>query len=106
MPMPSSNQAADIIHTDVDAPSKREPRRKNDVRNAEHLPSTDAVDLTSDARTKQSGDHQRRRERREEPVARNPEIARDRIGQDRRQIVARAPRQRLGGTKRRDDAEP
>ena len=67
---------------------QREPRRENDVGGAENLPSADAIDLPPDPRAEQSGNHQRSRERGEEPVARDPEVARDRIGQDGRQIVA------------------
>ena len=69
MPTPSSSQAADIVHDRGRCAEQGEPRGENDVRGAEHLPSADAVDLAPDPRAEQSGDHQRRRERREEPVA-------------------------------------
>lgn len=72
----------------------------------EDLSSSDAVDLAPHVRAKQSGYHQRCGECREEPVAGNPEIVRDRIGQDGRQIVARSPREGLRGAERRDHPKP
>jgi hypothetical protein len=62
--------------------------------------AADPIDLPSDAWPEQSGDHQRSGECREKPVARNPKVVRDRIGENGRQIVARSPRQRLGRAKR------
>jgi len=61
------------------------------------------INLPADARTEQSGNHQRRGECGEEPVARNAEIVRDGIRKDRRQVVARRPGESLCGPQRDDD---
>jgi hypothetical protein len=45
--MPSSSHAADIVHTEADAPSNASPRQDH-VRGAKDLPPTDTVDLSVD----------------------------------------------------------
>ena len=54
----------------------------------------------ADARAEQAGDDQRARQRAEYEGRRRAEIARDRRGKDRGQVVARRPRNGLRGAER------
>ena len=56
--------------------------------------------LAPDARPQHPGDHERSREGCEKPVAGDPKVMRDRVGQNGRQIVARSPRQSLSRAQR------
>ncbi len=82
---------------------QREPGRERQVGDRQHRPAADQVDLAADARAEHGRNHQRRREGGKDPVRGNPEVVRDRIGEDRRQIIAGGPGQRLGGAERQDD---
>ena len=84
---------------------QHEPARKHQIGDRQHRPAADAVDLAADARPEQAGDHQRRRIGAENPVRGDAEIVRDRIGDQRRQIDAGGPGQRLGGAECQDDGE-
>ena len=103
MPMPSSSQAASSTGIEVGEAEQREPRGQRQIGDRQHRAAADQIDLPADARAEQGGDHQRGGERGKNPVRGNAEIARDRIGQDRRQIIARGPGQRLRGAEREDD---
>src|SRR5690348_11818312 len=80
-----------------------EPASEHEIGDAQDLPAADTVDLAADTRTEQSGDHQRSGERREKPVAGNPEIMRNWISENGRQIVARSPSKRLRRAERQHD---
>ena len=69
---------------------QHEARRQHQIGHRQHGPAADEIDLAADARPEQGGDHQRRREGAEYPVRGDAEIARDRVGQDGRQIMLEA----------------
>ena len=82
---------------------QRQPHCQRQVGDRQHLPAADQVDLPADARAEQGCDHQRGRERRKDPVRGDAEVARDRIGENRRQVIARRPREGLRGAERQND---
>ena len=104
MPMPEQQPGCEPeLGSNAVRPSKASPRPASDIGNRQHRPAADQIDLPADPRTKHRRDHQRGGERGKDPVRGNAEIARDRIGQDRRQIVTGCPRQRLRGAERQND---
>ena len=84
---------------------QRQSRGQQQIGSRQYRPSTDQVDLPADTRAEQGCNHQRRRKGAKNPIRGDAEIARDRIGQDRRQIHARRPGQRLRGAERHDDGK-
>ena len=82
-----------------------QPGGQRQIGDRQHLASADQIDLPPDPRPEQCRNHQRGRECRKYPVRGNAEIAGDRIGQNRGQVIARGPRQRLRGAERQDDGE-
>ena len=92
---------ASSMHRAAPAPSAR-----TTFEMQKHLSAADPIDLATDPRSEQG----RRSQATAENAAKNqlleiPEVVRDRIGQDGRQVVARRPGQGLGGAKRRDDSQ-
>ena len=84
---------------------QRQPRGQHEVGKRQHGPAADQIDLPADARPEHGRDDQRRREGGKDPVRGDAEIARDRIGEDRRQVIARSPGQRLRGAERHNDGK-
>ncbi len=82
---------------------QRQSRGKRQIGDRQHRPAADEIDLPADARAEHRGNHQRGREGGKDPVRGDAEVARDRIGEDRGQVIARSPGQRLRGAERQND---
>jgi hypothetical protein len=72
-----------------------EPRRQDQIRERQHAATAAIVDRTADGRPQHRRQQQRTREQAEHSRARHTETVRDRISQDRRQVIARSPGERL-----------
>ena len=82
-----------------------EPRGQHEVGKRQHGTAADQIDLPADARPEHGRDDKRCREGGKDPVRGNAEIARDRIGEDRGQVIARSPGQRLRRAERDNDGK-
>ena len=77
--------------------------RQRQIGDAKHRAAADEIDLPADARADKGRYHQRGGEGTKDPVRGNAEVAPDRIGQNRRHVIARSPGQRLRGAERQND---
>ena len=102
----SEQQPGHHQHRDrIAAAEHHQSRRQRQVGSRQHRPAADQIDLPADTRAEHCRNHQRAGERGKDPVRGNAEIAPDRIGQDRRQIIAGSPGQRLRGAERRNEGK-
>ena len=79
-----------------------EPGRQHQVRQHQHAATAAAVDRPADRRPQRRLQQQRGREKAEKQRFRHLQSGGDRLGQDRRQIIARCPGQSLRRPERRD----
>lgn len=70
----------------------------------QYIAPAEQVDAAAGNRSEDRGGNERDRERAEDQPGRHAEIARHQLRQDRRQVVGRAPGQRLRASERDDDA--
>ena len=82
---------------------QHEPGRQDHIRDGQHAAAAMLINGAADGRTENGRQQQRTRENAEDDRPRYAGSIRDRIGEDRRQIIARGPGQGLRGPERRHD---
>ena len=80
-----------------------QPRRQHQIGQRQHAAAAAVVDRAADGRAQHRRQQQRAREQPKHSRPREPEALRDRIGQDRRQVITRSPGERLRRPERGDD---
>ena len=107
MPMPRTVQASTRPAPPDTKDKRHKSGREDEIRRGQHIAPAVSINRAAGERPEQAGEQQRGREDGEEPFARHVQIGRDPVGEHRRQIVGRAPGERLrdaeGGD---DDAAP
>src|SRR6516225_9608844 len=109
-----AHRHADAEHSPSDSQSKKslygteqdKPGGKNQIRKCQYAATATVVERPADGRTQHGRQQQRAREEAEYSCTRQGETLRDRVRQDRRQIVARSPGERLRGAKGCDNDRP
>ena len=82
---------------------QNQPGGEHEIGCGQHIPPAMPVDDPPGERPEQAREQQRGREDAEKPGARDVQVRRDRIGEHRRQIIGRAPGERLRDAERGDD---
>ena len=80
-----------------------QPCGENQIGECQYAPAAVIIDSAPDGRAQHGRQQQRAREHAEHRRPRQPEALRDRIGQNRRQVITRSPGKRLRRSERSDD---